>query len=116
MGVGSEFIAKAGRDEIEAEEAKTLFMEQGRPGERDHCESFDLKFRDELLNDEIFPSLAEARVMVEAWRVTYSTIRPHSFLGDLPPAPEALHWAPKQEMSSPRRRLPWHRGPSCTKT
>jgi hypothetical protein len=54
LGVGPEFIAKAGRDEIEAEEAKTLFMEQGRPGERDHCESFDLKFRDELLNDEIF--------------------------------------------------------------
>ncbi|ARC87877.1 hypothetical protein B5V46_04225 [Rhodovulum sp. MB263] len=46
------------------------------------------------LNGEIFYSLAEARVVIEAWRVHYNTARPHSSLGYRPPAPEAVHWAP----------------------
>lgn len=39
------------------------------------------KLRDELLNGEIFYSLAEAKVIVEAWRRYYNTERPHSSLG-----------------------------------
>jgi hypothetical protein len=46
--------------------------------------------RDELLNGEIFYSLAEARVLIEAWRRHYNTVRPHSSLGYRPPAPEAV--------------------------
>ena len=38
---------------------------------------------------EIFYSLAEARMLIEAWRRHYNTIRPHSSLGYRPPAPEA---------------------------
>ena len=34
------------------------------------------KLRDELLNGEIFYSLAEAKVLIEAWRRHYNTIRP----------------------------------------
>jgi transposase InsO family protein len=44
--------------------------------------------RDELLNGEIFYSLAEAKVLIEAWRRLYNTIWPHSSLGYRPPAPE----------------------------
>ena len=46
--------------------------------------------RDELLNGEIFYSLAEARVLIEAWRRHYNTVRPHSSLGYRKPAPEAV--------------------------
>ena len=42
----------------------------------------------ELLNGEIFFSLAEAQVMIEAWRRHFNTVRPHSSLGYRPPAPE----------------------------
>ena len=45
--------------------------------------------RDELLDGEIFYSLVEAKVPIEAWRRHYNTIRPHSSLGYRPPAPEA---------------------------
>ena len=45
--------------------------------------------RDELLNGEIFYSLAEAKVLIEAWRRHYNTVRPHSSLGYQPPAPES---------------------------
>ncbi|MCE8432418.1 integrase core domain-containing protein, partial [Rhodovulum sulfidophilum] len=45
--------------------------------------------RNELLNGEIFYSLAEARVIIEAWRGHYNTVRPRSSPGYRPPAPEA---------------------------
>ena len=48
------------------------------------------KLRDELLNGEIFYTLQEAQVLIERWRRHYNTIRPHSALGDRPPAPEAI--------------------------
>ena len=48
------------------------------------------RLRDELLNGEIFYSLYEAQVLIEAWRWHYNTVRPHSSLGYRPPAPEAV--------------------------
>ena len=51
---------------------------------------FNGKLRDELLNGEIFYSLAEAAVLVEQWRREYNTVRPHSACGGFPPAPEAI--------------------------
>ena len=50
------------------------------------------QLRDELLNGEIFYTLKEAKIVIEAWRRHYNTIRPHSSLGYRPPAPEALVW------------------------
>ena len=54
--------------------------------------SFNGSLRDELLNGEIFYSLAEAQILIEAWRRHYNTVRPHSSLGYRPPAPEAVPW------------------------
>ena len=98
---GPEFIAKAVRDWIDAVGAKTAFIEPGSPWENGYCESFNSKLRDELLNGEIFYSLAEARVVIEAWRVHYNTVRPHSSLGYRPPAPEAIHRPPHDGGSPP---------------
>ncbi len=53
-------------------------------------ESFNGKFRDQLLACEAFNTLAEAKVLIEQWRVHYSTVRPHSSLGYQPPAPEVV--------------------------
>ncbi len=44
--------------------------------------------RAELLNGEIFCSLAEAKVLSEAWRRHYNSVRPHSSFGYRAPAPE----------------------------
>ena len=43
-------------------------------------ESFNGKLRDELLNAEVFNTLAEARLLIEQWRMHYNTVRPHSSL------------------------------------
>ena len=44
----------------------------------------------ELLNGELFYSLAEAKIVIESWRQHYNTLRPHSSLGYKPPAPAAI--------------------------
>ena len=91
---GPEFIAKAVREWIAAVGAQAAFIEPGSPWENGYCESFNSKLRDELLNGEIFYSLAEARVVIEGWRQHYNTVRPHSSLGYKPPAPDAKIWPP----------------------
>ena len=64
-----------------------LFIEPGSPWENGYNESFNGKLRDELLNGEIFYSLAEAAVLVEQWRREYNTVRPHSACRRLSPGP-----------------------------
>ena len=89
MCYGSEFIAAAVQTWLRQIGVKTLYIAPGSPGENGYNESFNGSLRDELLNGEIFYTLAEARVLIEAWRRHYNTVRPHSSLGYRPPAPEA---------------------------
>jgi len=89
---GPEFIAKALREWLSAVGAKTAYIEPGSPWENGYCESFNAKLRDELLNGEIFYSLREAKVIIEAWRRHYNEVRPHSALGYRPPAPKVTLW------------------------
>jgi putative transposase len=51
------------------------------PWENAYVESFNGKFRDELLNGEIFDTILESRVVTEQWRRYYNTLRPHSAFG-----------------------------------
>jgi putative transposase len=87
---GPEFIAQKVRDWIEAVGAKTAYIEPGSPWENGYCESFNARFRDELLKGEIFYSLKEAQIVIKEWRKHYNTVRPHSALGYRPPAPESI--------------------------
>lgn len=87
---GAEFIAKKVRAWIGAVGAKTAFITPGSPWENGYCESFNARFRDELLNGEIFTTLREAQVLIERWRRHYNTVRPHSALGYRPPAPKSI--------------------------
>jgi len=89
---GPEFIAAALREWIAAVGAKTAYIEPGSPWENGYVESFNGKLRDELLNGEIFYTLAEAKIVIEQWRRHYNTVRPHSSLGYKPPAPEVVSW------------------------
>lgn len=86
---GSEFTAKVVRRWLSHIGVQTLYIEPGSPWENGYNESFNGKFRDELLNGEIFYTLKEAQVLVERWRLEYNTFRPHSSLNNRPPAPEA---------------------------
>ena len=61
------------------------FTTPGKPTENGHIESFNGKFRDECLSQYWFLSLADARGIIERWRIDYNTVRPHSALGNLTP-------------------------------
>ena len=91
---GPEFTAKLVRRWLGRVGVEMLFIEPGSPWENGYNESFNGKLRDELLNGEIFYSLAEAAVLVEQWRREYNTVRPHSACGGFPPAPEAIEPSP----------------------
>ena len=87
---GPEFIATAVRKWIAAVGANTAYIAPGSPWENGFIESFNARLRDELLDGEVFYTLAEARIVVESWRRHYNTVRPHSSLGYRPPAPEVF--------------------------
>ena len=93
---GPEFTAKAVRYWLERLGIQTLFIEPGSPWENGYNESFNGKFRDELLNGEIFTTLLEAQVLIENWRNEYNQFRPHSSLNYQPPVPETI--IPKVEI------------------
>ena len=83
---GPEFIAHALRRWLSEAGVKTLYIEPGAPWENGFNESLNSRFRDELLNGELFTSLQEAKVVTEDYRLEYNHRRPHSSLGYQTPA------------------------------
>ena len=61
------------------------YIAPGKPTQNAFIESFNGKFRDECLNDNVFTSIAQARSIVEQWRIDYNENRPHRSLGQLTP-------------------------------
>jgi putative transposase len=61
------------------------FIDPGKPMQNGYLESFNGRFRDECLNQHWFLDLADARRLIEEWRVDYNGVRPHSGLNDLSP-------------------------------
>jgi putative transposase len=62
------------------------FITPVRPVENAVIESFNGELRDECLNANRFESLDQARALIENWRTDYNEQRPHSALGNTPPA------------------------------
>lgn len=62
------------------------YIAPGKPQQNAFIESFNGRLRDELLNETLFRSLGHARAALAAWQLDYNTIRPHSSIGNLPPA------------------------------
>ena len=83
---GPEFIAKEVRKWLDQADVKTLLISPGSPWENGYIESFNGKLRDELLNGELFLSLAEARWLIDKWRLDFNHRRPHSSLDYQTPA------------------------------
>jgi len=72
------------------------YIQPGKPMQNGFMESFNGKLRDECLNEHVFGSLAEARRLIEAWRVDYNEVRPHSSLAYQTPEEFAAAWMERQ--------------------
>lgn len=94
---GPEFLSQAMDAWAYQRGVRLHFITPGKPNQNAFIESFNSRFRDECLNLHWFRSLAEARVVIEAWRVEYNTRRPHSSLGDRTP----VEYARMLEAGSP---------------
>ncbi len=57
----------------------------GKPTQNAFIESFSGRFHDECLNEHDFATLAEAREIIEAWRLDDNDKRPHSCLANRTP-------------------------------
>lgn len=83
---GPEFIADAIKQWLKDRSVGPLYIEPGSPWENGYAESFQGRFRDELLDREVFYSVKEAKVLADNWRLEYNHHRPHSSLGYRTPA------------------------------
>lgn len=89
---GSEFINRELRKWLYVQGVQPVYIEPGSPWQNGFVESFNGKFRDECLNQEIFLSQVEAQVVVDWWRQVYNTERPHRSLKGKTPAEAHASW------------------------
>lgn len=76
------------------------YIDPGKPQQNAFIESFNGSLRDELLNEEIFDTLDDARRKLALWRYDYNAVRPHSSLGNQTPL-EARRTLEQFEGSAP---------------
>lgn len=82
---GPEFTGQALDEWAQRRGVKQHFIRPGKPTENAFIESFNGKFRMECLDVNWFTSLQQAREIIEAWRIDFNRVRPHSSLNDLTP-------------------------------
>jgi len=101
---GPEFIAAEVQDWLRQKGSTPHFIDPGCPWQNGFVESFHGKLRDELLDREVFLSVAEAQTRLETHRRWYNEGRPHSSLKYVPPAAFARAWRQEhqeQEVTKP---------------
>ncbi|WLA47921.1 IS3 family transposase [Bradyrhizobium elkanii] len=75
------------------------YIAPGKPMQNAFIESFNGRLRDELLNETLFTSLAQARVALGCWRADYNDARPHSQLGWKTPSEFAFTCHPRRDLA-----------------
>ena len=98
---GPEFIADAVKEWLGQNGSAPHYIDKGSPWQNGFVESFHGKLRDELLNREVFATIAEARVHLQTHRRWYNEERPHSSLKYKSPVVFKQAWQQSQEASKP---------------
>lgn len=93
---GPEFIALVIRGWLAQHQMRTLYIAPGCPWQNGYGERFNGTVRDECLDLHVFHSVAEARVMLAAYRRQSNEERPHSSLGYRTPAEFKRDWLEHQ--------------------
>ncbi len=83
---GTEFTSNAILSWAKDHAVDWHYIAPGRPMQNGYIESFNGRFRDELLNESLFIDLDQARKLIAAWVTDYNTARPHSSLNYKTPA------------------------------
>lgn len=83
---GTELTSRAMLDWQNRTAVDWHYIAPGKPTQNAFIESFNGRLRDELLNEEAFDNLTQARRKLALWRHDYNNERPHSSLQGQTPA------------------------------
>jgi putative transposase len=87
---GTEFTSMAILSWCQDTAIQWHYIAPGKPMQNGFIESFNGRFRDEFLNEVLFSTLTDARTQIATWKEDYNRHRPHSALGNIPPAEFAM--------------------------
>ena len=82
---GPEMTSQAFTDWAEMHDVRLLFIQPGKPNQNAFVERFNRSFREEVLDANLFNSIAEAQEAADVWVTDYNEFRPHESLGDKTP-------------------------------
>jgi putative transposase len=91
---GTELTSRAILEWQEKQGVEWHYIAPGKPTQNGFIESFNGRLRDECLNEHLFANLAQARIIIEAWKIDYNTRRPHTSLNGLTPTEFAARPTP----------------------
>ena len=83
---GPEMTSKAAKSWCAESGTGTRYIDPRSPWQNGIVESFNGRLRDEPLSSEIFDTLAEARYLIDRWRLFYNHRRIQRALGTITPA------------------------------
>lgn len=92
MDNGPEFIAAKLQDWAEEHKCVQAFIPPGQPWHNGFVESFHNRMRDEVLEDNLFDDVEQARQIIGFWSKRYNDTHPHSSLGYMSPNRFAVQW------------------------
>ena len=107
---GTEFTSMAILGWSQETQVAWHYIAPGKPTQNAFIESFNGRLRDELLNETLFASLDHAREALADWKEDFNTVRPHSAIGNVPPAVYAKLSDPGMQRVGSLE-LPWGSAP-----
>ena len=105
---GTEFTSTAILSWCQCTTVDWHYIEPGKPMQNGFIESFNGRFRDEFLNEVLFSTLSEARALIATWKEDYNSQRPHSALGNIPPAEFAMKIRPEKLAAQAQKSIHGH--------
>ncbi len=83
---GPEMTAQVFADWCSENNVEIKYIQPGKPNQNAYIERFNRSFREEVLDPHIFSTISQVRDISWAWLLSYNEERPHSSLGNIPPA------------------------------
>jgi putative transposase len=82
---GPEFISSALSEWCLDKGIKLLYIQPGKPMQNGYIERFNRSYREDVLDANLFESIAQARLLSDEFQEDYNHHRPHESLGNLSP-------------------------------
>jgi putative transposase len=98
---GPEFVSAAMELWAEQNKIQLKFIQKGKPHQNGYIERFNRTYREEILDNYAFDTLAQARMMTQAWIWVYNNERPHSSLGYMTPRGFLLKYGKSPDAQDP---------------